>query len=126
MTAGENPHFSSVYFLGKNLESSLCLVWIRRDGMGIIIVAEDHEYTDPDNHVPIDLAETVNITKIGNDVKVSKIYFPHSEPVGILRDYWGGVKGYDFFGERYQEAAKNLPPEVQALFFGEYGIGQKP
>lgn len=94
-----------------------CVVWVLKNKKGIIITADI-----PGSNPLWTFHQTVTIMKSPDGVHVSR------PPNGQTRGMSDGVAktSYDIFAHHYIVAAKTLPAEVKALFWGEYGIGQKP
>jgi len=117
MTAQEDPHHSSVYFYGNDRSRSPCIIWVSRDGSGIVIIS----IAPGSNPLYADQQET-RISKGDRGVEIVKTCTKRDP----LKDGPPLKCGRDIFLDYYDGAAKNLPPEIQAFFWGEYGIGQKP
>ena len=125
MSITDNPTSSVWYALGP-LSIPPCAIWVNRDGSGIVITARDANYIDPNDdplhHHPWNLVEEIKITVTNGEVKKQIFYAENrgmSERFNVKADE-------DVFGKYYADIAKQLPLEVQDLFYGEYGIGHRP
>jgi hypothetical protein len=94
-----------------------CIVWVLKVKKGIIITADI-----PRSHPLWTIHQTVTIMKEQDGVHVSRP--PNGRTMGMAEGM--DKTSYDIFAHYYIKAAQNHPSEVQALFWGEYGIGQKP
>jgi hypothetical protein len=95
-----------------------CIIWILKDHKGIIIVANT-----PGSTPMFSVGQTVTITMTssgGVQTNKSPVWKTAGMAEGTTESH------HDIFARYYTESARNLPPKIQALFYGEYGIGIKP